>query len=235
MKACRPSWQDGRRHERPAHAPRRTPAPAGFTLVEIVISLTIIVVITAAAVPMFRGLRDEQLAREPVTELVRLAKEARLRAMKEKRPYQVAFHAGGFTASRYFNPYLQLSDLTELLQEEETGVRRRNPNADDNDADLDAGSGELPKTALPLAPAAPKLDDQWQEHYGLPPDTQYSLRFWHDLEETPVAGDLVKLWVFQPSGICQPLKLHLERPSAVFDVEFGALTADITREVIDLK
>ncbi len=212
--------------------PRRR---SGFTLVEIVISLTIIIVIAAGAVPMFRGLREEQLAREPIIELVHMAKEARIRAMREKRPYQVAFYQGGFVASRYFSPYLQLSELTTFLQEEESGVRRLNPNADDNDADLDAGAGEAPKTALPLAPTAPKLNDNWEEHYTLPQDVQFSLKFWHDTQETPVVGEIVKLWVFQPTGICVPLKLHLDRQSASFDVEFGALTADITREVIDLR
>lgn len=208
---------------------------SGFTLVEIVISLTIIIVIAAGAVPMFRGLREEQLAREPIIELVHMAKEARIRAMREKRPYQVAFYQGGFVASRYFSPYLQLSELTTFLQEEESGVRRLNPNADDNDSDLDAGAGEAPKTALPLAPTAPKLNDNWEEHYTLPQDVQFSLKFWHDTQETPVVGEIVKLWVFQPTGICVPLKLHLDRQSASFDVEFGALTADITREVIDLR
>ena len=80
------------------------PTARGFTLVEVVIALTIIIVIAAGAVPMFKGWRDEQLARQPVIELVRLAKEARLRAMREKRPYQVAFYPGGFVASRYFSP-----------------------------------------------------------------------------------------------------------------------------------
>lgn len=212
-----------------------SPARPGFTLVEIVISLTIIIVIAAAAVPMFKGLREEQQAREPIIELVRLAKEARIRAMKEKRPYQVAFYQGGFVASRYFSPYLQLTELNTLLQEDQSGVRRMNPNADDNDSDLDAGEGEVPKTALPMAPPPPKRDDNWEEHYDLPQDVHYSLKYWHDLEETFIEGEIIKLWVFQPSGVCQPIKLHLERPSATFDVEFGALTADITREVIDLK
>lgn len=207
----------------------------GFTLVEIVISLTIIIIIAAGAVPMFRGLREEQLAREPIIELVRMAKEARIRAMREKRPYQVAFYPGGFVASRYFSPYLQLAELTTFLQEGETGVFRTNPNADDNDSDLDAGAGETPQTSLPMAPAAPKLNDNWEEHYEVPQDVTYSLKFWGDLEETFVEGEVVKLWVFQPSGICQPVKLHLDRQTATFDVEFGALTADITREIIDLK
>ncbi len=209
-------------------------APA-FTLVEVVIALTIIIVIAAAAVPMFKGWRDEQIARKPVIELVRLTKEARIRAMREKRPYQIAFHQHGFVASRYVSPYLQLAELQEFLTRAETGEFRTNPNQDDDDSDLDAGAGEQPKTDLPLAPTAPKLDDNWEEHYDLPTDTQYSVKFWNETQETLVSGDIVKLWVFQPTGICVPLKLRLERQSAVFDIEFNALTADITKEVVDLR
>jgi prepilin-type N-terminal cleavage/methylation domain-containing protein len=204
----------------------------GFTLVEIVISLTIIIIIAAGAVPMFKGLREEQLAREPIIELVRLAKEARIRAMREKRPYQVAFYPGGFMASRYFSPYFQLTELTTFLQEGESGVYRLNPNADEDGSDLDGGSDKAPQTAETMAQI---VNDNWEEHYNLPQDAQYSIKYWHDMEETFIEGEVVKLWVFQPSGICQPLKLHLERPSAMFDVEFGALTADITREVIELR
>lgn len=209
--------------------------PRAFTLVEIVISLTIVIVIAAASIPTIRGIRDEQLAREPVLELSRLAKEARLRAMKEKRPYQVAFYSGGFLASRYFNPYLQLADLDLLVRERESGVFRENPNEDPNLLDLDSGATVVSKSQLPLAPPGPVLDNHWQERYELPADVRYSLKFWHDLEETPVEGEIVKLWVFQPTGICQPLQIRLEGPTAVFAVEYGALTADIVKEVIDLR
>ena len=51
-----------------------------FTLVEIVIALTVVTIIVAGSIPTFRGLRDEQMAREPVQALARLSKEARLRA-----------------------------------------------------------------------------------------------------------------------------------------------------------
>jgi len=214
---------------------RHSSLRSGFSLVEIVISLTIIIVIAAGAVPMFKGLREEQMAREPIIELVRLAKEARIRAMREKRPYQVAFYQGGFVASRYFSPYLQLSELTTFLGEEQSGSRRLNPNSDDSDSDLDAGAGEAPKTALPMAPAGPKLNDNWEDHYDLPQDVQCSLKFWNEIQETAITGDIVKLWVFQPTGMCVPLKLHLDRQSAVFDVEFGALTADITKEAVNLR
>lgn len=207
---------------------------AGFTLVEIVIALTIVVIITAGAIPSFRGFRDEQIAREPITALVRMAKEARLRAMQEKRPYQIAFHMGGFTASRHFNPYLQLAELNEFIAADEAGIQglRDDDTQDDPDSEVNAGK---PSTALPLAPPPPKLDNQWSESYTLPPNTTYTLQYWHEVQATAIEGELVKLWVFQPTGICQPIAIDLIRDTATFHLEFSALTADITREIIDLK
>ncbi len=98
-----------------------------------------------------------------------------------------------------------------------------------------ATTARAPRPRPPTAPPPPKRDDNWEEHYDLPQDSHYTLKFWQDIEESIIQGEVVKLWVFQPTGLCQPVKLHLERPSAVFDVEFGALTADITREVVDLR
>jgi prepilin-type N-terminal cleavage/methylation domain-containing protein len=206
----------------------------GFTLVEIVIALTIVAILTAAAIPSFQGFRDEQVAREPVIALVRMAKEARLRAMQEKRPYQIAFHSTGFTASRHFNPYLQLAELNEFIAADEAGIKgiRDDDTQDDPDSEV---NNAKPSTALPLAPPPPKLDNQWHDDYTLPANTTYTLQYWHEVQPTAIEGELVKLWVFQPSGICQPLSIDIQRETASFHIEFSALTADITREVIDLK
>lgn len=208
---------------------RHSPA---FTLVEIVIALTIVAVLAAATVPMLKGFREERLAREPVTALVRLAREARMRAMTEKRPYQVAFYSGGFTASRYFNPYLQLAELQDFMQVAENPPPEKDAFEKN---DIDNGGSVTKTTELPLAPPAPKYDEYWSEKYEMPPDMKCALQFWYDTEPAFLEGDHVKLWVFQPSGICQPIKVHIERESATFDVEFGALTANIIRETVDMR
>jgi prepilin-type N-terminal cleavage/methylation domain-containing protein len=214
-----------------------TPACFGgrqaFTLVEIVIALTVVTIIVAGSIPTFRGLRDEQMAREPVQALARLSKEARLRAMKEKRPYQIAFFSTGFTASRHFNPYLQMQELSEFMQETTLAAQA---DVDGDAEEVHAGLEDAtPTTELPLAPPPKKADDQWSENYTLPADTHYSIQFWHEQEPVFIEGDQVKLWVFQPSGICQPLTMRLDRTSASFEVQFGALTADIIKEKSDLK
>ena len=73
---------------------------SGFTLVEMVLVLSLLLIILGASVPTVRGLKNEQIAREPVAELTKMAKEVRLHAMKDRRPYQIAFTSRGFSATR---------------------------------------------------------------------------------------------------------------------------------------
>lgn len=221
----------------------RTPSRAAFTLIEIVIVLTILAVLAAATVPSFRGLQKERQAREPVAELLRLAKEARLRAMKEKRPYQVALTSEGFTASRYFDPYIDLARLTEFvtqndaLQAEAEAAAESAPVTEDaakpaNMQDILKAQNTLAATNEPIK-TGPQAE--WTEHYKLPQGTHLSLQYWHEMVPTPIEGEVVKLWVFQPSGICEPIKLHLENEAAMFNVEFSALTVDIVKEASEIK
>lgn len=240
MKAGCPGTNDNQNAEavfRTRHSPfvirhPRTRILRAFTLIEIIIALTIVAVLAAGAIPMLKGFQDERQAREPVARLVELAREVRMRAMTEKRPYQIAFHGTGFTASRYFNPYLQLAQLQAFLDTGDNPPAERDA-FDKND--LDNGGSLTKTTELPLAPPAPKYDEHWSEKYDMPQDMKYAIEFWYDTEPLYLEGDIVKLWVFQPSGICQPLKVHIERDTATFDVEFAALTADIVKESVDLK
>ncbi|MBK8092445.1 MAG: type II secretion system protein [Verrucomicrobiaceae bacterium] len=219
---------------------------SGFTLIEIIIALTIVGVLAAGTIPLLKGFRDERLAREPVAALVKLAREARFRAMTEKRPYQIAFHATGFTASRFSNPYLtrtQLMDMIHLSQNPPAPLEDYEKNSQEN------GGGATKTTELPLAPPPPKFDEHWTESYDKPDDMTLTLNSWRISGQTteegekgmveddrvPIEGENVILWVFQPSGICMPLKIRIERQSAVFDIEFAALTGDIIKESVEIR
>jgi prepilin-type N-terminal cleavage/methylation domain-containing protein len=218
---------------------------SAFTLIEVVIVMAILAVLAASMVPTLKGVQNERIAREPITELTRLAKEARLRAIKERRPYQVALSAQGFTATRYFDPYLSAAHLAEFLmasdqaeteapsaeeratkQLEDEAAEREMLKADGSQAD----TLKKPQTTGPVDPASIPKVVEWTERYTLPEGTTYSVQWWHEQQPTPVAGELVKLWVFQPSGICEPLKISIQRESVVYDVEYSSLTVDIVKE-----
>ncbi len=209
---------------------------SAFTLVEIIIAITIVIILSAAAIPTIRGLRDEQAARAPIEELSILAKEARLRAMKEKRPYQIVFHQGGFTASRFLSPYLQLAELNDFLIQVEQGTAiplKEEEIGDDLNKSRTTDSSTDQVIYTKSAEGA-KFED-WTEKYALPEGTTYSVQYWHETETTPIQGEAVKLWVFQPTGIVMPLKVSLEHERASYEVEFGAMTADIIKERSEVK
>jgi prepilin-type N-terminal cleavage/methylation domain-containing protein len=215
---------------------------AAFTLVEIVIVMTILAVLAAASVPTFRGLAKEREARAPLVALVDMAKTARLRAMKEKRPYQIAFTAQGFTGSRYVDPYLTYAALEEFVMKNTAGEAATPPAAED---DAEASSTIEVPTSTPAVSdtaaaspdtaqgsVAPAVAQEWLERSSWPQGATVRTLVWHDIisSEEPLQGEKVVLWVFQPSGICEPLFFRLEFPSGSLSADFGALTADIVRE-----
>src|SRR5690606_27558677 len=97
---------------------------SAFTLVEVVIAVSVVAILTGLAVPAIDSVQRERLAREPVNELILLAREVRGRAMAEQRPYQILFDTEGFRASRFFNPYGGREEAQNLRQQIELMARR---------------------------------------------------------------------------------------------------------------
>ena len=234
------------REQRTENGQRRT--LPGFTLIEIVVVLTILAVLAAATVPTFRGMQAERRAREPVAELLRMAKEARLRAMKERRPYQIAITAQGFTASRYFDPYLSFAELTTFLTSIDAAEQAGTPPELDfvepsqrQPDPASAGSITESKPASTGQPPPPR--PEWNERYTFPPGTNASVWLMRDAcrpdagEQGNFAleGEVVKLWVFQPNGMCEPFAINIETETAQLSARFDPLTADLVREKIAIK
>ena len=88
---------------------------AAFTLVEIVVALTVMAVIAAVAIPAMKGLNSSEKARQPVESLAALVQEVRHRAMKERRSYQIVFEPSGIHASPAMYPFEKLEDFMAEL------------------------------------------------------------------------------------------------------------------------
>jgi hypothetical protein len=71
---------------------------------------------------------------------------------------------------------------------------------------------------------------EWTQNYTLPEGLTYGIQYWHEAAPTALEGELVKLWVFQPTGIVSPLTVTLHHNGYVFSATFSALTADIVKE-----
>jgi prepilin-type N-terminal cleavage/methylation domain-containing protein len=208
---------------------------SAFTLIEVVLVLTIIALLTAAAIPSVRGYQEEKVAREPIAALAMLAKATRLKAMQDKRPYQIAFTSKGFSATRYLSPYLQFAQLEEFIQQtaiveqqkEEAGI------TEEVEAQMAAKESGIAGTGANGAVSSmppPSVYKEWMESHTLPEGTTYGIQYWHESEPTAIDGELVRLWVFQPTGIVSPLTVTMRHAGYVFTVSFSALTADILKE-----
>lgn len=212
-------------HRSPFVADLRPGLRAGFTLIEVVLVLTILALLAAAAVPSVRGLQEERAAREPINALAKLAKATRLKAMQDKRPYQIAFTSKGFTATRYLSPYLQLAQLDEFIQRTEIEAQQKAEAGITEESE----AAENNAAAAGATPAQPVFKE-WTESHALQEGTTYGVQFWHEVEATPIEGEVVRLWVFQPTGIVSPLTVSLTQSGYVFAASFSALTADIVKE-----
>lgn len=144
----------------------------GYTLLEIALVVTIIVLLVGAVVPLSSGFVREQRLRESVRGLLVLAKTARTEAMTTGRAAAVVFGKSGFS-------------LLSVGEEEPSD------------------SVILPRgmryQILPFAADKP-----------LRPDGQR--------------------WIFQPTGLCEPLTVRILEDEAWIEVRFDPLTAGIEEE-----
>jgi len=148
---------------------RRT---GGYTLLEIALVVTIIVLLVGAVVPLSSGFVREQRLRESVRGLLVLAKTARTEAMTTGRAAEVIFGKGGFALQR---------------------------------------AGE----------------EEPSESVRLPRGTRYQLLPFG--ADKPLRPDGQR-WIFQPTGLCEPLTVRIMEDEAWIEVRFDPLTAGIEEE-----
>ncbi len=197
----------------------------GFTLVELVITLTVMAVLVGISVPAISGLQRQHEARQPVAELVRMARTVRARAMAEQHPYQIAFDHRGFHAAEYFSPYGGREEFDELVKELEAAERiqemvdaseKRMGNLGDRQG-VSERDGSV-KSAI------------YYESYELPTGLRFEIMMRGDQQWVAMDGAAFKRWVFQSSGMCDPFKIRIQADKAFFEVSFHPLTGDIKEE-----
>tara|TARA_R110002096_G_scaffold91625_22_gene207388 strand:- start:1011 stop:1643 length:633 start_codon:yes stop_codon:yes gene_type:complete len=185
----------------------------GFTLVEIVISMTVMALLIAASVPSIQGIIREHQAQEPMRELALMARMVRKRAMQQQQPFQVGFDSRGCYASAYFQPYEQGEEYESLRLEE-----------------LARAAGEKRFGTVEPVEGEKMADPILLGRYEWPEKMSVRLRFWGDTEWEDLSGARFRRWVFQPSGIAKPLVVQFENDGVFIEATFNPLTAEIERE-----
>jgi prepilin-type N-terminal cleavage/methylation domain-containing protein len=197
-----------------------------FTLVEIVVSLTVIAVIAAVAIPTLKGLNRDEQTRRPIVSLAEIVQEVRHRAMRDRRSYQIVFEPGGIHASPAMYPYEKLDDFLNHLEELRTPP----------EAEGIAAAGVERQTVVrdgapePAASPAPRFEPPWTLSIPLEAGTECGVLMWGDGEWDVLDGGKMRRWVFQPAGMSNPARVRLRRDGQEMQAGFDVLTGELTSE-----
>ena len=210
----------GRLHRFPAsRRPRHR--RAAFTLVEIVLALTIIAVIAAASLPVLRGLREDEKFRLPIQSLATLIQEARSRAIREHRSYQIVFEPHGIHASPVMYPYRKLEDFLDALDRLRTPPER----SEFVTQSFAAAGSEESSSSTPPPWQAP-----WTVSIPVDSETQCGVLFWGDGEWDVLDSGRMRRWVFQPAGLTAPASIRFRSDHGEMEADFDALTGELIAE-----
>lgn len=202
-----------------------------FTLIEIVVALTIAAVIAAVAIPTVKGLGRDEAARAPMKALAAVVQEARLRAMREHRSYQIVFEHEGIHASPAMYPYEKREDFLKRLEEMRTPPRIeliQRVVMQRTEVQREVVNGRPQELATPDEP--PRFEPPWTVSIALPPKTECEVLMWGDGEWDVIEGEKMRRWVFQPTGMANPARVRLRTEAAELEASFDLLTGELVGE-----
>jgi prepilin-type N-terminal cleavage/methylation domain-containing protein len=200
---------------------RRPHRRAAFTLVEIVLALTIIAVIAAASLPVLRGLREDEKFRQPIQSLASLIQEARSRAIREHRSYQIVFEPRGIHASPVMYPYRKLEDFLDALE-----ILRTPP----EQTEFVSQSFAAPGSEEVTSSTPPPWQAPWTVSIPVDSETQCGVLFWGDGEWDVLDSGSMRRWVFQPAGLTAPASIRFRSDHGEMEADFDALTGELVAE-----
>jgi len=190
----------------------------GFTLVEVVVSLTILALILGAAVPSIRGIVREKQALGPVREFAEMARATRERALRTQRPYQIGLDAGGCYAAPFDPGYGGQASYDALRTEVEAKQLERQ---------IEAASAARFGQDGENGASAETDDEEFLLRFEWPDGYRVRVRRFGDAEWLALEGSRVRHWVIQPTGLCLPLLLRFEADGVFAEARFHPLTAEI--------
>jgi prepilin-type N-terminal cleavage/methylation domain-containing protein len=179
------------------HIQRSVSGSKGFTLIELIVTLAIVLIILGTAVFSIDAVMEEGRLQKESTALKLAARKSMRTALAERRSYTITFMPTYFTVSpTYPDPVPQ-----EVLERQ----RRR---------------GRQQEEEI-LPPGAVRHD--------LERGMLLQVRRWGEMNWR-LPGELGDRWVFEPSGICEPISVRLSREDSYVELTFNPLTAAVAQE-----
>ncbi len=181
------------------HAFRPAARSAGFTLIEIVVTLFIVLIILGTAVLSIDSVMKESRLQKEATAVKLAARKSLRTALAERQSYTITFRPTYFTVAPTY---------PAAVPEEVLAARQRR-----------GSRGRQEEEVLP--PGGVRHD--FEEGMFL------QVRRWGEVNWRP-PGELGDRWVFEPSGICEPISVRLNHETSFVELTFNPLTAAVAQE-----
>lgn len=166
----------------------------GFTIIEIVITLSIVGLLIALAIGSTITLSHTRALEEPISKVQEFAKKARNLAILEQRPYMVEIQPHSVA-------------IYSLVSA----------------AGNTAGAFGAAQEAAPRG----RVD-----YFEFDPDVALSVRRWRSNDFAPPGR---QVWIFERSGLCEPLAVRADSANGFIEVSFNALDAHVEDKTSEIR
>jgi prepilin-type N-terminal cleavage/methylation domain-containing protein len=167
---------------------------AGFTIIEIVVTLSIVALLIALALGSTITLSHTRALEEPISKVQEFAKKARNLAILEQRPYMLE------------------------IQPHSVAVYSLVSTAGNAAGGFGAAEAAAPKGRI--------------EYFEFDPEVTLSVRRWRATDFSPPGR---QVWIFERSGLCEPLAVRADSPHGFIEVSFNALDAHVEDKASEIR
>ncbi len=176
------------------HSQRIRRRTAAFSLIEIVVALSLVMLLVGLSVGSVSTLSHTRALREPMAKVREFAKKARTLAILEQRPYRVELHPHGVAI-------FSLVAGSSLA------------------SGAGAGAGAVPQGLV--------------DKFEWDADVTLRVKRWR-MADFAEPG-LPQAWIFERSGLCEPLTVRVDSEFGFVEMSFNALDAHVDDEASEIR
>ena len=182
----------------------------GFTLIEIVLVLTLIALMVGGALGLMIASDDERVLNRSSVEIEVLAKRARALAALQQRPYALEFNEQTVSLMPLAEALIEPRDREKALKRQE---------------EMHAEAAAAPTSGFNPVHAS------WTVHE----DVRMFVRRWASDAWLPVDTKSRHVWRFEPEGFCEPIGVRFQMERSWLEAEFNPLTGGIREQSQDIN
>jgi type II secretory pathway pseudopilin PulG len=186
--------------------------PKGFTLLEMVVVLSITMLVIGGALSALYFNSDEKVLTGAYQDIEVLAKRARTISTLQQRPYALEFRGKTVSLMPYAEAVMEERDRQEFIDslEDLRSYEDEFRYAEEDEVDRPTDQ--------------PSVRDSWSAE----PEMMLSIKRWATSDWVPITVRDRHVWRFDPNGICEPVGLRVEVDGSWVQVGFHPLTAAVT-------